>query len=99
MAISIPSDLLPVDGRFGAGPAKVRPEALDYLALRGDLIGTSHRQAPVRNLVASIQESLAELYRLPTGYEVVLGNGGATLFWDLAVSGSGTGTADRSAWV
>lgn len=81
----IPQDLLPSDGRFGSGPAKVRPEALDYLAMRGDLMGTSHRQAPVRGLVASVQESLAKLYRAPEGYEVVLGNGGATLFWDLAV--------------
>ena len=84
--IQIPEDLLPVDGRFGSGPAKVRPEALDYLALRSDIMGTSHRQAPVRDLVATIQESLAELYRIPDGYEVVLGNGGSTLFWDMAVS-------------
>ena len=83
--IQIPEDLLPVDGRFGSGPAKVRPEALEYLSLRGDLMGTSHRQAPVRDLVASIQEHLAELYEIPEGYEVVLGNGGSTLFWDLAV--------------
>ena len=86
MQIQIPTDLLPVDGRFGSGPAKVRPEALDYLAMRGDLMGTSHRQAPVRGLVRAVQESLAELYRIPEGYEVVLGNGGSTLFWDLAVS-------------
>ncbi len=84
--IQIPDDLLPADGRFGSGPAKVRPEALDYLAMRGDILGTSHRQAPVRDLVRSVQESLAELYRLPEGYEVVLGNGGSTLFWDMAVS-------------
>ncbi|WP_353082839.1 phosphoserine transaminase [Tessaracoccus lapidicaptus] len=84
--IQIPDDLLPADGRFGSGPAKVRPEALDYLAMRGDILGTSHRQAPVRDLVRSVQESLAELYRLPDGYEVVLGNGGSTLFWDMAVS-------------
>ena len=85
MQITIPEELLPSDGRFGSGPAKVRPEALDYLAMRGDLMGTSHRQAPVRNLVGAIQEGLSELYRLPEGYEVVLGNGGSTLFWDLAV--------------
>lgn len=84
--IVIPEDLLPSDGRFGSGPAKVRPEALDYLAMRGDLMGTSHRQAPVRELVATVQRSLAELYGIPDGYEVVLGNGGATLFWDMAVS-------------
>ncbi|AQP45278.1 phosphoserine transaminase [Tessaracoccus flavus] len=84
--IQLPEDLLPVDGRFGSGPAKVRPEALEYLSLRGDIMGTSHRQAPVRNLVASVQESLAELYSIPDGYEVVLGNGGSTVFWDVAVS-------------
>ncbi|HJE50392.1 MAG TPA: phosphoserine transaminase [Tessaracoccus flavescens] len=78
--------MLPADGRFGSGPAKVRPEALDYLALRADLMGTSHRQAPVRGLVQTVQESLAELYRIPDDYEVVLGNGGSTLFWDMAVS-------------
>lgn len=82
----IPHDILPADGRFGSGPAKVRSEALDYLALRADLLGTSHRQAPVRQLVATVQESLAALYDLPDGYEVVLGNGGSTLFWDIAVS-------------
>lgn len=82
----IPEDLLPADGRFGSGPAKVRPDALEYLAMRGDLMGTSHRQAPVRGLVRTVQEGLAELYGLPDGYEVVLGNGGSTLFWDMAVS-------------
>lgn len=84
--ITIPEELLPADGRFGSGPAKVRPEALDYLAMRGDVLGTSHRQAPVRDLVAAVQDGLAELYALPDGYEVVLGNGGSSLFWDLAVS-------------
>lgn len=84
--ITIPEELLPADGRFGSGPAKVRPEALDYLAMRGDVMGTSHRQAPVRDLVAAVQTGLAELYSVPDGYEVVLGNGGSTLFWDLAVS-------------
>ncbi|WP_082031133.1 phosphoserine transaminase [Tessaracoccus massiliensis] len=83
--VRIPDDMLPGDGRFGSGPAKVRPEALDYLAMRSDLMGTSHRQAPVRDLVATVQRSLAELYRIPDGYEVVLGNGGASLFWDMAV--------------
>lgn len=86
MQIQIPEEILPADGRFGSGPAKVRPEALDYLAMRSDIMGTSHRQAPVRDLVRVVQESLAELYRIPDGYEVVLGNGGSTLFWDLAVS-------------
>lgn len=81
----IPQELLPADGRFGCGPAKVRPEALRALSQRSDIMGTSHRQAPVRNLVQHVQEMLAELYRLPDGYQVVLGNGGATLFWDQAV--------------
>lgn len=84
--ITIPEELLPADGRFGSGPAKVRPEALDYLAMRGDVLGTSHRQAPVRDLVAAVQQGLAELYSIPEGYEVVLGNGGSTTFWDVAVS-------------
>ena len=78
--IVIPEDLLPADGRFGSGPAKVRPEALEYLSLRGDVLGTSHRQAPVKQLVATVQEGLRELYRLPEGYQVVLGNGGSTVF-------------------
>lgn len=84
--IVIPQDLLPVDGRFGSGPAKIRPDALEYLAMRSDLLGTSHRQAPVKQLVGAIQEGLRELYRLPEGHEVVLGNGGASLFWDMAVA-------------
>lgn len=92
--IQIPDELLPADGRFGSGPAKVRPESLEYLCLRGDILGTSHRQAPVRGLVQSVQESLAKLYRIPDGYEVVLGNGGSTLFWDMAVSSL---IAERSA--
>ena len=83
--LTIPAGLLPADGRFGAGPSKVRVEALDALAATGKgLLGTSHRQAPVRNLVARAQEGLAQLFALPDGYEVVLGNGGATAFWDLA---------------
>ncbi|RRD06271.1 phosphoserine transaminase [Arachnia propionica] len=84
--IVIPQELLPADGRFGSGPAKVRAEALEYLSMRSDLLGTSHRQAPVKQLVGAVQEGLAELYRLPDGHEVVLGNGGASLFWDMAVA-------------
>ncbi|PJJ61983.1 phosphoserine aminotransferase [Compostimonas suwonensis] len=81
----IPSELLPADGRFGCGPSKVRPEQLDYLATAGAAImGTSHRQAPVKNLVGSVRSGLAELFRIPDGYEVVLGNGGSTAFWDAA---------------
>lgn len=83
----IPADLLPADGRFGCGPSKVRPEALEQLARRHDLMGTSHRQAPVRNLVGRVREGLAELFSLPDGYEIVLGNGGSTAFWDAAVTG------------
>ena len=83
----IPADLLPADGRFGSGPSKIRPEAVEELAAAGrTLLGTSHRQAPVKNLVARIRAGLRELYALPEGYEVVLGNGGSTTFWDIAVS-------------
>ncbi|MBA2559359.1 MAG: phosphoserine transaminase, partial [Propionibacteriales bacterium] len=83
--LSIPSDLLPADGRFGAGPSKVRVEALDALAATGaHLLGTSHRQSTVRKLVGRVREGLAELFSLPAGYEVVLGNGGSTAFWDVA---------------
>jgi phosphoserine aminotransferase len=82
----IPADLKPADGRFGCGPSKVRPEALAKLAERADLMGTSHRQAPVRELVGRVRGGLAELFRLPDGYEVALGNGGATAFWDAAAA-------------
>jgi phosphoserine aminotransferase len=84
-ALTIPTDLLPADGRFGCGPSKVRPEQLAYLAGAGAaLMGTSHRQAPIKNLVARVQSGLGELFRLPDGYEVVIGNGGSTAFWDAA---------------
>jgi phosphoserine aminotransferase len=87
-AITIPTDLLPGDGRFGAGPSKVRVETLEALAATGtSLMGTSHRQAPVRNTVGRVREGLAELFSLPEGHEVVLGNGGATAFWDIATFG------------
>jgi phosphoserine aminotransferase len=82
--VSLPSDLKPADGRFGCGPSKVRPEALAKLAEQSDLIGTSHRQAPVRDLVRRIREGLGELFGLPDGYEVALGNGGTTAFWESA---------------
>ena len=83
--ISIPTDLLPADGRFGCGPSKVRAEQVAYLAGPGAaLLGTSHRQAPVKNLVGRVREGLSELFRLPEGYEVVIGNGGSTAFWDAA---------------
>src|SRR3712207_9199972 len=83
MSITIPADLLPSDGRFGCGPSKVRPEALEALAGSGaTLMGTSHRQAPVKGLVRQVREGLTELFDLPDGYEVVLGNGGTTAFLD-----------------
>jgi phosphoserine aminotransferase len=82
--ITIPRDLLPVDGRFGCGPSKVRPEQLTYLSEQSAVLGTSHRQAPVKNLVGRVQSGLADLFRLPDGYEVVIGNGGSTAFWDAA---------------
>ncbi len=85
-ALTIPKELLPSDGRFGCGPAKVRPASVAALADEGArILGTSHRQSPVKNLVNSVREGLAELFTLPDGYEVILGNGGSTLFWDLAV--------------
>ncbi|MGW1609072.1 phosphoserine transaminase [Streptomyces sp. NPDC002285] len=86
--IQIPADIKPADGRFGAGPSKVRTEALDALAATGtSLLGTSHRQAPVKNLVGQVREGISELFQLPDGYEVVLGNGGSTAFWDIATHG------------
>jgi phosphoserine aminotransferase len=83
-SIQIPAELKPADGRFGCGPSKVRPEALAALAERAELMGTSHRQAPVRDLVGRIRSGLGELFGLPDGYEVALGNGGTTAFWDAA---------------
>jgi phosphoserine aminotransferase len=88
MTIQIPAELLPADGRFGCGPSKVRPEALRALADDGAaLMGTSHRQRPVKHLVHQVREGLAALFDLPNGYEVVLGNGGSTAFWDVAIFG------------
>jgi phosphoserine aminotransferase len=83
----IPDELKPRDGRFGCGPSKVRPEALARLAAEGSVIGTSHRQKPVKSLVGRIRTGLAELFAVPDGYEVALGNGGATAFWDAAAFG------------
>jgi phosphoserine aminotransferase len=86
--IEIPEALLPADGRFGCGPSKVRPEQVAALAGPGKaLLGTSHRQAPVRGLVQRIREGLAELFGLPDEYLVVLGNGGSTAFWEIAAFG------------
>ncbi|NJC21311.1 phosphoserine aminotransferase [Arthrobacter pigmenti] len=86
--IRIPTELLPQDGRFGAGPSKVRSAQLDALNAAGTtLLGTSHRQAPVKNLVGSVRSGLAEFFRAPDGYEVILGVGGSTAFWDVASFG------------
>jgi phosphoserine aminotransferase len=82
----IPAELKPADGRFGCGPSKVRPEALAALAERSQLMGTSHRQAPVRDIVSSVRSGLGELFSLPDGYEVALGNGGTTAFWEAAAA-------------
>jgi phosphoserine aminotransferase len=82
--IEIPRDLLPADGRFGCGPSKVRPEQIEHLRAHLDLLGTSHRQAPVKDLVGRVRSGLAELFDAPDGYEVLLGNGGSTAFWDAA---------------
>ena len=82
----IPENLKPADGRFGCGPSKVRPDALERLAAASELIGTSHRQRPVRDLVARVRGGIAELFALPEGYEVALGNGGTTAFWDAAAT-------------
>src|SRR3954462_736349 len=88
MSITIPAELLPADGRFGCGPSKVRPEALRALATDGAAVmGTSPRQAPVKSLVGEVRKGLTELFGLPDGYEVVLGNGGTTAFWDAALIG------------
>jgi phosphoserine aminotransferase len=83
---TIPAELKPGDGRFGCGPSKVRPEQLRHLAEQTELMGTSHRQAPVRDLVKRVRDGLAELFSLPDGYEVALGNGGTTAFWESATA-------------
>ena len=87
-ALQIPADLLPADGRFGAGPSKIQTGHLDALAATGSsLMGTSHRQSPVKQTVGRVREGLAALFDLPDGHEIVLGNGGATAFWDIACFG------------
>lgn len=86
-SITIPASLLPADGRFGAGPSRVRAAQIDALSSLGStLMGTSHRQAPVKQQVKRLQNGLRQLFSLPDDYEVVLGNGGSTAFWDVAVS-------------
>jgi len=87
-SIVLPPELIPGDGRFGSGPSKVRREATPALAAVADgYLGTSHRQAGVRSVVGSVRSGLAELFSLPDGYEVLLGNGGSTSFWDAAAFG------------
>ena len=87
-ALTIPDELKPSDGRFGCGPSKIRPAQLASLASEGAaILGTSHRQKPVKSLVGRVRAGLAELFALPDGYEVVLGNGGASAFWDAAAFG------------
>jgi phosphoserine aminotransferase len=86
--LPLPPELLPADGRFGCGPSKVRPEQLDVLVAGGrTVLGTSHRQPPVKRLVGALRAGLTELFRLPDGWEIVLGNGGTTVFWDVATFG------------
>ena len=86
--LTLPADLLPKDGRFGCGPSKVRPEQLDAVLAAGtSVIGTSHRQPPVKQVVGAVRRGIADLFNLPDGWEVVLGNGGTTVFWDVASFG------------
>ncbi|MBX0300299.1 phosphoserine transaminase [Cryobacterium sp. 1639] len=83
--LQIPTEFLPADGRFGCGPSKIRPEQLAYLSGAGaSILGTSHRQAPVKNLVGRVRTGLSDLFRAPAGYELIMGNGGSTAFWDAA---------------
>ncbi len=85
--LTIPAEYKPADGRFGCGPSKVRPEQLAAVAAAADVMGTSHRQQPVKSLVGRVRAGLRSLFDLPDGYEVVLGNGGTTAFWDAAALG------------
>ena len=88
LEFKIPTHLLPADGRFGCGPSKVRPEQVAAVSSRlTSVMGTSHRQAPVKNIVGSVRSGLMSLYNLPQGWEIVLGNGGSTVFWDVATFG------------
>jgi phosphoserine aminotransferase len=87
-AIVLPSELVPTDGRFGSGPSKVRTESVRALAdAAPGYLGTSHRREGVRSVVRRIREGMATLFSLPDGYEVLLGNGGSTTFWDAASFG------------
>jgi phosphoserine aminotransferase len=88
LGFQIPPGLLPADGRFGCGPSKVRPDQLQAVMSRvTSVMGTSHRQAPVKNIVGSVREGLTSLFNLPDGWEIVMGNGGSTVFWDVATFG------------
>ncbi|MGO1257608.1 MAG: phosphoserine transaminase [Brachybacterium sp.] len=85
-SLSIPQELLPADGRFGSGPSRIRAAQMEALqSVSRSVLGTSHRQAPVKDVVGRVRSGLSELFALPEGYEVVLGNGGSTAFWDVAV--------------
>ncbi len=87
-AVTIPTHLLPADGRFGCGPSKVRPEQVEALvAAQHTILGTSHRKPAVKNLVGAVRSKLVDLFQLPAGWEIVLGNGGSTVFWDVATFG------------
>jgi len=87
-SITIPADLLPADGRFGCGPSKVRPEQVDAVVAAGrTVLGTSHRKPQVKQLVSRVRSGLTDLFSLPDGWEIVLGNGGTTVFWDAATFG------------
>ena len=86
--VTLPREILPTDGRFGCGPSKIRPEQLAALSGPGAvLMGTSHRQAPIKNLVGQVRMGLSDMLRLPEGYEIIVGNGGSTAFWDAASFG------------
>lgn len=84
MPLTLPTHLLPTDGRFGSGPSKVRPAQVDHLVANARVLGTSHRRAPVKDLVRRIREGVTDLLGAPDAYEVALGNGGSTAFWDVA---------------
>jgi phosphoserine aminotransferase len=85
--LTIPEDIKPADGRFGCGPSKVRPEQLQSLLDHAHVMGTSHRQKPVKDVVGRVRGGLRDLFSLPDGYEVMLGNGGTTIFWDALAAG------------
>jgi len=88
VAVEIPDELKPIDGRFGSGPSKVRPDGVDALAaVATTFLGTSHRQPTVRDQVARLRRGVAEFWSAPAGYEVILSNGGTSAFWEVAAFG------------